>query len=170
MNCFVILGMHRSCTSMVSRALHENKEVFMGENMLGKTTCQPRGHYEDLLFLSINEDILKACGGSWKNPPSEDQINSVKDEFSERVKKAIAQAESNARNKGAKSWGFKDPRTCITYPVYEPHLKNPSLIFTSRRSDDIARSLKKRDGMSEKDAKSLCDEYNKRILNIVKNI
>lgn len=166
MNCFVIIGMHRSCTSMISRSLHESGEVFMGESMLGKTRYQPDGHYEDRLFLSINEDILKACGGSWRNPPSETRIKEVEHDFSDRIKEAILKAESNAKKRGAKSWGFKDPRTCITYPVYQPYLKNPSLIFTSRNSDDIAKSLSKRDGMSISEAKSLCSEYNRRILSI----
>ena len=148
---------------MLSRALHNSDEVFMGENMLMENQSQPKGHYEDLVFLRLNEDILTSAGGSWDNPPSEDNILACMDTFEDRIKKSIANAKNTAEAKGFISWGFKDPRTCLTLPLFIPYLDNPRLIVSFRDSNEVAESLVKRDGMKRDKAISLCLEYNSRI-------
>ena len=65
----IILGMHRSGTSMVSGLL-TNLGVDLGEDALGPLISNPRGHFEDGDFLGLNNAILAAAGGTWDDPPA----------------------------------------------------------------------------------------------------
>ena len=54
----VVLGMHRSGTSMIASILNK-LGVSMGKVMLGKTPSNPLGHFEDKDFYNLNRKILK---------------------------------------------------------------------------------------------------------------
>lgn len=75
----VVLGIHRSATSMVARALHKSREVWMGHQLLMGKEHNPMGHYEQLSVLTLNSQILNAADGSWSHPPKPEKIaNSLK--------------------------------------------------------------------------------------------
>lgn len=161
--CYVILGMHRSSTSMISKCLHEQGEVFMGKDLLGPGRGNEDGHYEDKRFLDLNDEILSKANGSWDNPPSREAIEGVAKEFSSRIQSLISDSCSNMKEAGYRSWGFKDPRTCLTLPVYLPYLNNPRFIVIKRPLIEVAKSLEKRDGMRIEKGISLAKAYNDRI-------
>ena len=54
---FVILGCHRSASSLVAKALHE-AGVHMGDDLLSGLPDNPEGHFEDMDFLKKNVEIL----------------------------------------------------------------------------------------------------------------
>ena len=93
MKTFVILGMHRSATSLVAKGL--NNVIYLGEDddMLPPQEDNPEGFYENNKFIDLNNEIISAAGGNWLEPPSEKAILSVKDEFTpkgmERPKNSI---------------------------------------------------------------------------------
>jgi hypothetical protein len=64
----VILGMHRSGTSTIARIL-ASIGINMGERIMGANESNPFGHYENLDFVELNDEILINAGGSWKKPP-----------------------------------------------------------------------------------------------------
>ena len=66
---FIVLGMHRSATSLLARGLHMS-DIVMGERLLGKSESNKYGHWEDVDFVELNESILHSAGGTWDNPPS----------------------------------------------------------------------------------------------------
>ena len=80
----IILGMHRSGTSMIAGIL-ECLGVNLGENQLGKQWFNPLGHFEDVDFLSLNKDILASAGGSWDQPPSNTAILAQGDQFQKKI-------------------------------------------------------------------------------------
>jgi hypothetical protein len=41
-------------------------------------------------------------------------------------------------------WGWKDPRTCLTIPLYAPHLVSPRYIEIIRDKNAVTKSLAKR--------------------------
>ena len=55
----VVIGMHRSGTGMLARALHECG-VFMGR--------ERSSHDEALFFLRINQRIFRLAHADWDNP------------------------------------------------------------------------------------------------------
>ena len=54
----VILGMHKSGTSMVAGVL-EKLGANMGKELLGPHWSNPLGHFENVKFVNLNERILK---------------------------------------------------------------------------------------------------------------
>lgn len=66
----VILGMHRSATSMISRSIHLSGEGWIGDNLILNQGDNIRGHYEQIPIVILNEKILKIANGSWDKPPS----------------------------------------------------------------------------------------------------
>ena len=150
--------MHRSATSMVARSLHKSGEVFMGKTLI-RHKDNPEGHYEDADFLKINKDILSMFGGSWKNPPEID-IDVAVNEFRARIEECIKNSEREARLQGYRSWGFKDPRTCITFPVYARIIDDIQIITTNRDPLEVAKSLNKWHRVPISDGIKLNDYYN----------
>ncbi|MBS1528172.1 MAG: hypothetical protein JST19_21175, partial [Bacteroidetes bacterium] len=57
----IILGMHRSGTSLVTNWLY-HCGLQVGENLLGKNAGNEEGHFEDTEFLKLHEEILAANG------------------------------------------------------------------------------------------------------------
>lgn len=155
MKTLVVLGMHRSGTSMVGGVL-ARLGVNMGENYYeGKISANPLGFYEDLDFLELNKEIIKKAGGSWHNPPAESSILSQEESFLLRITDLLAQ------KKGI--WGWKDPRTCLTIKLYEKYLKNVYYIVCHRDLKSIAESLYKRNKFSYAQSKELIEIYQERI-------
>lgn len=165
---FIILGMHRSCTSMTSRALHESNEVYMGDVFGELTFDNPKGHYEYIPIVKLNEDILSSAGGSWDQPPTHSAILAQKEIFSSRIKQVMDDFYSKVTQKQVQSCGFKDPRLCLTIELYMPYLINPQFISTFRTSDKIAKSLYERNQIDLEKGKILTKEYNTRIFNFLK--
>ncbi len=148
----VVLGMHRSGTSMVAGILHK-LGVHMGDEMLGKNKSNPTGHFEDVEFFTLSERILKAAGGKWQNPPQKEKILKAGKKFSEEIKHIIEKKSKR------KIWGWKDPRTCLTIDLFYPFLKNPYFVVVRREIEGIARSLEKRGDMCFEEGKKLAKRY-----------
>jgi hypothetical protein len=167
MKTIVVLGMHRSATSMTARALHKSNEVFMGEKLLLGLSDNPKGHYEDTKFLNLNIEILRSAGGSWNNPPTREKILEQRGKFDGRIKSLVEESVNNAKRNGSISWGFKDPRTVLTIDLYLPHLPNPQFITCYRDPMEIAKSLNKRDRIPIKKGIKLSKIYNERLTEFI---
>ncbi|MCK4257687.1 MAG: sulfotransferase [Halanaerobiales bacterium] len=153
----VVLGMHRSGTSMTAGILTK-LGVDMGKKLLGGGRGNPKGHFEDLEFLSLNRDILRTVGGNWQNPPDKEVILVQKERFKERIRELFEKRTSEI-------WGWKDPRTSLTIELYMPFLFNPYFIVCYRDSLAIAQSLRQRENMEIETGINLAKIYQKRISN-----
>ena len=159
---FVVLGMHRSATSLVARGLAS--EIFMGSDYQPANEFNPEGYWEDLEFATLNDQILRDAGGSWSDPPSERAIQIAGRYYKNKLERLVTQ-----RNEQHELWGFKDPRTTLTYRLWEPYLRNPHLIACFRDPQDVSESLGKRDGFGVNRAMALIDEYNRRLIDILRS-
>lgn len=159
MKTFVILGMHRSATSLIAKGLQESG-VDMGVRHINKNKHNPHGHYENYSFINLNDHILKVAGGSWDKPPSEAAITALAGDhrITETIKCGI-----KLYSEGRELWGWKDPRTCLTIRLFEPYLVNPHYIFCFRQPEDVAISLEKRGCVDFEDGVALALEYNNRL-------
>ena len=158
MKTFIVLGMHRSATSLAAKGLHESG-VYMGEDLLGKNSSNPYGHFENRRFVQLNDALLDRAGGKWDKPPEHARIIKAGQELSSRIEQTVAM-----ESKGHEFWGWKDPRTTLTIQCYWQYLTNPHLIICFRNPVEVAVSLKKRNGFSLAQGVGLATEYNKRIL------
>jgi len=153
----VVLGMHRSATSLVAGGL--SHEISMGDDLLPASNSNPHGHFEDRRFVRLNDRILSAAGGSWHRPPPLQAIHGVAERFSKQVQTALEQA-----GNGNDIWGFKDPRTTLTVSVYLPFLHNPHFVCCFREPEQVARSLQRRNQFSMERGRQLAVIYNRRLL------
>ena len=60
----LLLGMHRSGTSVVARGL-QALSVYLGDDFLDKQPENPTGYWEDKGIVDLNERVLDelGCGG-----------------------------------------------------------------------------------------------------------
>jgi hypothetical protein len=164
MRTIVVLGMHRSATSMLARSMHKSEEVWMGDRLMLGLPDNPKGHYEQLPIVWLNNEILEAAGGSWDNPPNRLDILKLRGKFDDRMRQELERLEDGSE---FDSIGFKDPRTCLTIELWEPFLKNPQYVCSFKNPIDIATSLNKRDGMPIEKGILLCEEYNNRVKDFI---
>ena len=163
MKTFILLGMHRSATSLVSKGLAN--EIHMGENLMEPASDNPQGFFENLVFVNLNDKILKAAGGSWHIPPTKEGILKVRSSFEDEIKDTIAK-----ESKEHELWGWKDPRTALTIDLYYPYLINPHLICIFREPLEVAKSLKKRNRFSIEKGINLANIYNTRIIQFISKV
>lgn len=160
MKTFVILGMHRSATSLVAKGINTIVHLGKDEEMLPPQQDNPEGFYENMKFMDLNNRILSKAGGSWLEPPSEENILALKDEFKSEIIDLIN--EHSQYN----LWGWKDPRTSLTIRLFHDYLTNPHYIACYRNPVDVAHSLQRRKNppMSMQKAIKVTMEYNMRII------
>jgi hypothetical protein len=116
----VVLGFHRSGTSMTTRLMHL-LGVALGpeeEMLAADPDDNALGYWEPEWMIELNEDVLVALGGSHLDPPGFDvdwERDPRLDDLRIRARELLARTFS-----GAPVWGWKDPRTCLTWPFWRP--------------------------------------------------
>lgn len=156
----LVLGMHRSGTSMTSGVLRM-MGVDMGHILLGSTEHNKKGHFENYFFEKLNKKILKEAGGSWHEPPDKQKLLKT-------VKRRRFKIQTLIRAEQDRLWGWKEPITVLILEGYLPYLRNPYLIICKRDKEDIIRSIIRRDNFDYEKARALTDYYIKEI-NTVKD-
>lgn len=153
----VVLGMHRSGTSAVSRVLNLlGADVGPQEDLLTEYD-NPSGHWESRSLVESNDKILAAFGRSWDFPP-------WLAEGWERSPRATALipelAETFSRVHGANPWVWKDPRTCLTFPLWRRVLGTDFVVvMVLREPGDVVASLRRREGIPRFYAVGLWQHY-----------
>ncbi len=145
----VVLGMHRSGTSAITRVINL-LGVELGADLLPPDVDNPTGFWENRKIFEIHKKIHETLG-TWYDdiafPPErwweKDEIASLKKDL-----KDIVQGDfSNSR-----LWGFKDPRACRLIPLWREIFNESGCeakyIIITRHPYEVARSLEIRDGFS----------------------
>lgn len=146
----MIMGMHRSGTSMLTRLL-EKAGLFVGNDL--------SQYHESYFFYQLNNLLLYQLGGRWDNPPDfdylfkndlelkinldyfHDMLNSVRFRNYVGLKHYIL---NGGFNEIDFNWGWKDPQNTITLPFWLEIFPNAKLIYIERHGVDVAKSLKER--------------------------
>ena len=156
----VILGMHRSGTSIATRMLHD-AGLHLGDDLLQGSLSNLDGHWESVEAISIHDANLKLSNGAWNDVPDE----------------VVADEPLRARMRGflEKLWrepvsGWKDPRTVITFPVWRPLIDDCAVVACVRNPLAVARSLNVRDGLPIEDGLRLWRRYNQCLLRDARNL
>jgi hypothetical protein len=166
----VVLGMHRSGTSFLVRALNLAGLWLGGEDELhtiaGRAKIgNPKGNYENREGIAINDAILKRSGGSWYNPPK--QLVTNTDDAARII--ALCNVLAKERPDGYPRWGWKDPRTVLTLDIWLHALKSNIFIVSSyRHPSAVAKSLAARDGIPQEIGYALWGVYIKHLLHHIR--
>lgn len=138
----IVLGMHRSGTSTIAKAL-ELFGIHIGTNLLPGGTPNPKGFYEDQAILQFNKDLLSTLNSRWDYIQA-DPISTISDTIrSDLYKRALEIIEESFG--GHDIWGFKEPRTLRLLPFWTDFFEKQQIkakyIVVTRNPDDIAESL-----------------------------
>jgi hypothetical protein len=165
MKTYIVLGMHRSSTSLVAKGLAG--ELDMGIDWANNPYQggSPFRYFEDIRFVGLNDEILEAAGGSWKEVPPEDAILAQREVFAERIRELVEEASS-----GRDLWGWKDPRTVLTIRLFVPYLVSPHYICCFRDPVEVGKSLERRGDLSAAEGVALARVYNERLLRFLLDI
>ncbi len=151
--CVLVLGSHRSGTSVLCRALIA-VGVYFGENLIGPRSDNPKGFYEDEITNLLDETLFFCIDRQWNSlllPDSIDPagISRYQNSLTENVVR---------RFEGVPLWGLKDPRISRLWPYWLPVFVEagiePIFILANRHPYSVASSLFTRDQMP--DAQALC--------------
>src|SRR3954469_18425300 len=146
----ILLGMHRSGTSLIARLLDE-LGLFQGAEL--------QEDHESVYFLEVNDLLLKRIGASWDNPaPARDFLKDPKalDLTARCVRADILSRKATGYLGGSRfkaggierldrPWGWKDPRTVFTLPLWLRLFPAAKLVYIVRNGVDVASSLRVRE-------------------------
>ena len=143
----VILGMHRSGTSVLSRSM-KTLGFDYGDNLHPAGFDNPKGFFEDTDLIAFNETILHELDQSWDSPLfiKKDQLKKINKIFFKKAKKLI-----NLKiNNGVSC--FKDPRVTKLIQFWQPVFSSINTktyyLLSIRHPLSVAESLLKRNNTS----------------------
>jgi hypothetical protein len=145
----VVLGMHRSGTSTVTRAL-EVLGFGFGANLLPAQDDNPKGFWEDADFVATNDRLMALAGERWDSlaPDLAAQVMAVVTDQDRASAIALLDEKSSANQRLA----LKDPRFCRLLPFWRPIIDGLCLdtryVIVLRHPLSVAASLGRRNAMS----------------------
>ena len=153
----VVLGMHRSGTSAVTRVMS-----LLGANLgppddLLTQVDNPAGHWESKALVACNDRILAAFGRSWDFPPwlapgweHSRRADALVDDMTATFDRVFTSG----------PWVWKDPRTCLTLPLWRRVLgPRPRVVLVGRDPGAVVTSIHRRDGIPRVYAAGLWQHY-----------
>ena len=97
-NVVIVLGMHRSGTSLVTRGV-ATFGAELGTNLVSPAFDNPMGFWEDKTFVSINNRVLEAIGQSYEsmaiipgNLNHDKRTGEIRQEAAELIKEKISES------------------------------------------------------------------------------
>lgn len=145
--CILVLGMHRSGTSALSRVL-SLLGCDLPKTLMPPSPANEPGHWESMAMYKLNDRILESAGSAWHdwlelNPRWFDSPKA--DEFREEAAVALAEEFGSSR-----LFVLKDPRICRLFPFWQDVLERsgvrPLVWVPLRNPLEVAGSLEKRNG------------------------
>ena len=161
----LVLGMHRSGTSAVTRLLNM-MGAYVGtedslleahtENLDGLWEQNRKGFWERKDVVDLNEEVLTSLGLAW-NRPAAFNPNTLKspdlDWARKRIHKILAALEPS------RPWALKDPRLCLTLPLWLEQLEVPVVVMVWRDPVEVAASLKTRNDFPTAFSRAMWESY-----------
>lgn len=135
--CIVLTGIHRSATSAAAAAL-QSSGVFIGDVLLVPNEGNIYGYYEDVDFVLLHEDALKAMGLS-----KEGWLRSGTCAFRDPIR-ARAEALVSKRRALGRIWAWKDPRAVLFLDEWHALLPEARFVFFFRAPWEVLDSLFRR--------------------------
>lgn len=140
----IIIGMHRSGTSMASKILSENG-IFPGKDI--------DRHYESLFFRGLNQFCFRQAGAFWDAPENmlftDDYFETQMSLFFKKqlirfLKRKFGCSYTKTSNQ-EKRFMWKDPRSTFTEHIWRKIFPDAKIIHIYRHPVDVAVSLKNRE-------------------------
>lgn len=138
----MVLGMHRSGTSVLARVLNLMGAYFGPEGVsTGANEENPKGFWERKDIRALNDSVLHGSGWDWNRiahldlrlvPPP------ILENFHKHASRLVLEMDAH------RPWMMKEPRLCLLLPLWRRWLEVPIGIHIYRHPVEVASSLKKR--------------------------
>lgn len=150
-----MVGVGRSGTSLTTELL-SNIGLRLSSDLVGASDDNPRGHFEDGQIVSLQGRLLRDSQmlpflprpDTWREGAS---LADIKNQLTSHVHEEV--------NAGDSMWGFKDPRTTLTWPLWQEVLTElsirPLIVYCTRPSGHVVSSLVKAYGLGADEAEAL---------------
>jgi hypothetical protein len=144
----IIIGMHRSGTSLFTQLLHE-AGIFMGHNL-------PVPNYEARFFERRNRAIFGIASARWDDPAPARLLladahacDALALQLYQELRSWNIAAYLGPQRYAKSSslweldalWGWKDPRTTVTLPIWMRLFPQARIVHVIRNGIDVANSL-----------------------------
>lgn len=135
-----VLSVGRSGTSLVARVLDLlGVELGPAEGLIGPNPWNRRGFWEQRAIVALNDQILAALGGTYWSPPPRPQGWEGMAAMAPLRERAAALVEELFGD--APRWGFKDPRTVFTLPLWRAAVGEMDYVICVRHPREVVASL-----------------------------
>ena len=145
---FMVLGMHRSGTSMLSGLLVQGSGYHVGGPLIGAAFDNEKGFFERIDIVLQNDEFMQAQKIWW----NAGVINYDADlAYTDYKTKSITFEQGKPglaflNDPTNAPWLQKDPRMCICLKTWLKIMDHkPAVVFTYRHPLEVAKSLKKRE-------------------------
>jgi glycosyltransferase involved in cell wall biosynthesis len=138
----IVLGMHRSGTSAVTRVLAAAGAYPGDESDLlpVHATDNPVGYWERADLTGEHDQFLKSVGHRWDRMAGLDALNT--DAGAGATLQANIRGIIQALDQHGSPWLVKDPRLCVLLPLWLPLLDRAAFVIVVRDPREIALSLR----------------------------
>jgi hypothetical protein len=153
-----VTGMHRSGTSVVSRALNL-LGVDLGDerDFLRPAPDNPTGFWEHRAIVELNDEVLAVAGGSAVAPPPLEDGWEQRPEFDPLREQARAVLDATFDRGRVAGW--KDPRTSLTLPFWRTVVPIDATILAVRHPLQVVESLRARELLDAESAATMYVRY-----------
>lgn len=134
----IIAGMHRSGTSLITNWL-SRCGMQIGERLCVGNAGNVEGHFEDVEFLKLHEEILNCNSLDISGLVDNKQIRIPVYQL-EKLKAVIG-----IKQELYKQWAWKDPRTCLFLDTYTELLPEAKYLVITRNFQSVVSSLLRRE-------------------------
>ena len=146
----VVLGMHRSGTSVITRGL-QVLGVDLGDKLMGGIPGNnEKGFWEDAEINDFNNSLLLKLGSGWDRLNALDEVALLGAEFAQKRNQALNLLRGKLSSDSI--FAFKNPRTAILLPFWQVIFNDLDLsvsyLIAVRNPMEVAESLHRRDGIS----------------------
>ena len=145
---FVVLGMHRSGTSMLGGLLVKGLGYNAGSPLIGGAFDNEKGFFELVPAVLQNDEFMNLQHVWWSaNVINYDSAQALTDKESGKATfRQGDRALAFLNNPESAPWMQKDPRMCITLRTWLPLLNSaPAVLWTYRHPMEVAHSLIRRE-------------------------
>ena len=153
----IVLGMHRSGTSVLARLLNLMGAYFGPEGIsTGANDENPKGFWERRDVRLLNDWVLHAVGCDWNRVLNFDVNNlpeSVVEDFRKKASRLVLEMDAH------RPWLLKEPRLCLLLPLWRSILEVPVCVQILRSPVEVAASLLKRNGIPMEAGLALWERY-----------
>lgn len=137
-----VLSTGRAGTSVLTRTMNLlGIDLGPEADLAGPHPVNERGFWEQLPIMRLNDDILAALGGGFFDPPAAPEgwhRTPAMAPFAARVEQLVEDTFG-----GEGRWGFKDPRTVLTLPLWADVVGPMDYIICVRRAEEVVESLRR---------------------------